>query len=88
MLILSFSYKKYHFPGILNHRVKQSHEICNRKKTIKDIVQKNTKECRLCVMLLWTKNVNLHQRKRQSEIVENIPDVLPSIFILCFFTTY
>lgn len=75
-------------PDILNHSVKDSHEICNRKKTIKDIVQKNTKECRLCVMLLWTKNVNLHQRKRQSEIVENIPDVLISIFILCIFTTY
>jgi len=70
--------QKCHISDILNHNVKETHEICNRKKTIKDILQKNTKECRLCVMPLWTKNVNLHHRKRKQdskkrlEIVENI----------------
>jgi hypothetical protein len=59
--------QKCHISDILNHNVKETHEICNRKKTIKDIVQKNTKECRLCVMLLWTKNVNLHHRKRKQD---------------------
>lgn len=61
-------------PDILNHSVKDSPEICNRKKTIKDILQKNTKECRLCVMPLWTKNVNLHHRKRKQDSEKKVGD--------------